>query len=265
MKITKKLFWKSFLLSFAISIVVASIIITSLYINKTSVNPTGEESTILLGVTSNDKLIALTVVNCNPSNNRIQFLQIPDNTLLSDGKVLQDLFDNNIHLLKQNIEKLIGCKIDRYAFFDMNAISTLNNEIGRFEFLIPYKFVYNDHEHSGQSYMSGELAVAMFTYSGYDGKKVSYAQIGYSYLTSFLAKHATPSSSDRLSEVLISLNDDIKSNFSNKEIIEYCKFISKYSSMYQNTLSIKGITQETSSKVYFTPEQYNSDHNIFNK
>ncbi len=266
MKIKLTLFYKSFFLSLAIFALVSGIILTSLYMDKISVDPTGKESNLLVGVTHNGEIVSLSVINCNPENKSINFLSIPDNTLLADGRVLQALYQkNNLSPLKSTIEDLIGAKIDRYILFNAESISTLTNTIGSFDYLILYPFMYNNHEHLGFSYMYGELAYEMFTYEKYDMTKVSMASIGDSYLRSFLTAHANPLTAGKIAQAISSfeISSNINTNLSNEEIVEYCNLFAKYSSFNHAIVNLEGQTHLTSSRLYFTPNSYHSDKNIF--
>ena len=268
MKIKSKLFYKSFFLSLAIFALVAGIILTSLFMDKVSVYPTKEESNVLVGITHNGEVISLSVINCDPKNSTIRFLSIPDNTLLSDGRVLQALYQkNNLSLMESTVERLIGAKIDRYLFFSAESVSALTNEIGSFDYLILYPFTYKNHEHLGFSFMNGELAYEMLTYDGYDMTKVSMASIGDSYLRSFLTTHAGPVTSDMIAKALVSndISSGINTNLTNDEITEYCNFLAKYSSLNHESVYLEGQTHLTSSRLYFTPNTYHSDKNIFKK
>lgn len=268
MKITSKVFFRSFLLSFAIFAIVAGIIIASLYTDKISIDPTKEESNVLVGISHNGDIISVAVLSCDPKNNIITFLTIPDNTILSDGSVLQEHYVGSTQPgFKTHIEKMIGAKIDRYLILSVEAISQITNEIGRFEYLIPYKFTYNDIEHSGQSYMNGELAFAMFTYNGYDKTKVSLANIGDSYLRSFLTKHGNPATADKIAASISNnaLKKEINTNISSDELVKYCDFIARYSTMLHSTVTLEGEYHTTNENIYFYPSNLNSDHNIFKK
>lgn len=266
MKIQSKVFYKSFFISLLIFTLVAGIIISSLYMDSVAVEPAKRESNIMLGLSHNGKLISLLVLNCNPQNNSISFLPIPDNTILENGEILQEQYSTiRINKLRDSVEGLIGTKINRFIIFSTDALSGITNEVGKFEYLIPYKFVYDNHEHSGPSYMNGELTLAMFTYSGYDMTKTSMSDMASSYLYSFLLKHANPTEATKISDAINSsdIKKMIKTNMSNDEVIQYCDFLANYSTLMQRNISIEGTTHLTSSKLYFTPNNYNTDKNIF--
>lgn len=266
MKIQSKVFYKSFFISLLIFALVAGIIISSLYMDSVAVEPTKRESNILLGLSHSGKLISLMVMNCNPQNNSISFLPIPDNTILENGEILQDQYSTvRINKLRVAVEGLIGTRINRFIIFSTEALSSITNEVGKFEYLIPYKFVYENYEHSGPSYMNGELSLAMFTYSGYDMTKVSISEIASSYLYSFLLKHANPTSATKISDAINSadIKKMIQTNMSDNEVIQYCNFLANYSNLSQKNIGIEGTSHLTSSKLYFTPNRYNLDKNIF--
>ena len=63
MKFNKKIFYKTFLLAFLTFGVLSAIILTSLYIDANAIDPLNEETTVLLGITNNDKVLSLCVVN----------------------------------------------------------------------------------------------------------------------------------------------------------------------------------------------------------
>lgn len=266
MKLQSKVFYKSFFISLAIFAVIAGIMITSFYMESVAVEPTKRESNILVGIQHKGSIISLLVMNCDPKNNSISFLPIPDNTLIANGEVLQNQYSTiRINKLKDAVEDIIGASINRYIIFSTDAVATITNEVGKFEYLIPYKFMYNDHEHSGPSYMNGELSKAMFTYSGYDMTKVSISEMASTYLYDFLSKHANSSGASGIAESINSTETRkmIHTNLSKEEVVQYCNFLANYQSLTHRTLALKGETHLTSSKLYFTPETYNSDKNIF--
>lgn len=266
MKFHSKVFYKSFFISMAVFAIIATIIVASFYSEAIAIEPTQRESNVLMGISHGGKIISLLVLNCNPKSNTIAFLPIPDNTLLSDGDVLQNQYSpTRIKNMVNSVEELIGARINRYIIFSTDALAAITNSVGKFDYLIPYKFIYNNYEHSGPSYMDGELSKAMFTYTGYDMTKVSISEIGNSYLHSFLSKHATPNGSLKLAEAINSkdVRKLMQTNISQDEMDEYCKFLSNYSSLTHKPVELDGNTHLTSSKLYFTPTTFKSDKNIF--
>lgn len=268
MKIKFNLFLKSFLLSFAAFALVACIILASLYINAVSIEPEKEETTVLLGIADKEKLLSLTVINFDPSSTKISFLPIPDNTLLESNTLLQATYPTaSVDTALESIELIIGAEIDRYAILSVDALAYAVNEMGGFEYLIPNKFVYNGKLYSGpERNMNGDLARAMFTYKGYDMKKVSISDMGLSFLYSFLSKFANSSYTYKMGEVLTSdtMLRLIDTDLSDKELLAYCSLLSRYSSYSINEIKLMGTYHdEASSSIYFTPNNYNSDKNIF--
>lgn len=266
MKIKLNLFFRSFFLSFVIFALVSGIIMTKLYIDVVAIDPANKESNVLIGVTNGDKLISLAVINLNPEGNCISFLPIPDNTLISNGKVLQSLYENNgISNIKNAIEGLIGTTIDRYILFSTRAISALTDSVGIVNCYIYNPFLYNGTYYSGQRSMNGELAEAMFTYDGYDMTKVSLSEIGRSYMEGFLSDHAKPQT---VSGIASTVNSEsfrklIDTDLSGKEVLAYCDFLAKYELFSHKFIELPGYSTTTSSSIYFTPDNTNSTQNIF--
>lgn len=268
MKIKASLFIKSFLLAFIALALVAAIIITSTYIERSTVSPEATESTLLIGLVDRNKALSLIVINFDPVNSMISFLPIPDNTLLENSVILQSMYENNdATKIVNSIEGIIGTDIDRYALFSTDALVNVVNDMGEFEFLIPHKFVHDGQLHSGlEKYMNGELAKAMFTYGEYDMKKVSLSDIAVSFVYSFLSKYANSSYSADLQNALISafVDNTIITNLNKDEIAGYCTLFAKYSAYSHRELKIKGtVHNDSSSSVYFTPETLHSNKNIF--
>lgn len=266
MKITSKIFYRSFILSFAIFALVAAIILVSLYIDKTSVDPTKKESNVLVGVVNGGKIFSLCVVNCDPEDDTFTFLPIPDNTMIPENTSLQNMYySGKLNDMINAIEDMIGARIDRHILFTVSSLTALTEKVGGFEYLIPYKFVHNDHENSGQTFMTSELTYAMFNYDGYDMTQVSLSDIGDSYLRSFLTKHGN---SNALNKLLSAISDDkvtsgLITNISSDEMEEYCILISEYSNMIHNGLKIAGEYHTTNENIYFLPLDLKVDKNIF--
>lgn len=266
MKIKAQLLLKSFLLSFLLFALISSIIIANAYMEKVSLKPLEKESNILIGVVHDNQLISIAVLNFNPQKGEIAFLPIPDNTLISDNTVLQDLYKaNNAKNLISKVENLVGANIQRHLILSTDAIREITNQVGKVNFYIPYKFVHNDTEFSGQSNLSGDTAYSMFAYTGYNMKEVSISDMASSFLQSFLSNHANSSSIGKIKTALCSANvlKATITNLTNEEISAYCDYISDYSSLSHRFLQIKGTTQSTSKSKYFTPDELIATKNIF--
>ena len=268
MKINFRLLIKSFLLSFIILSIVSAIIITSVYMDRTNIDPAVDESLVLLGLINEEKAISLTLMHFNPKGNEIKFLPIPDNTWMNDNCILQDLYStDNLDPLITNIDLLTGAKIDRYLFLSVDALSDITDRMGKISFYISNKFVNDD---SGSSYhgmcdMNGELVKTMFTYRGYDHSVVSMSDISLSFLMTFLSESCSQASISHLeSEFLSRANSsDIISNISSKEIGKYCELLSSYQTQTHTQLNLRGETHINKSSKYFIPEKINSNQNIF--
>ena len=266
MKIKINLFNKSFLLSLLAFSVIAAIIITSLYLDKNSIDPQNKESNVLIGVTEKDKIISLCVINFNPKGNAINFLPIPDNVWIDSGIVLQDLYNkNNISQLEKSIEELIGTKINRYLLLNIDTVAKINNQMGIFDYPVQFPFEYNNQTKSGYIQINGELVKAMFTYKGYDLLSVSLSSIGLSYLNTFISTYTKPQHIQRLMQIMSSndIINDSHTNLDKKEITSYVEFLSKYDQLTQNTIELLGTYNQASSSTYFIPENTKSDKNIF--
>ena len=79
-----------------------------------SLKPLEKESNILIGIIHEDQVISLAVLNFNPEKSEIAFVPIPDNTLVSENTILQDLYQKgNVKTIVGKVENLIGTNIDR--------------------------------------------------------------------------------------------------------------------------------------------------------
>ena len=265
MKIKSNLFFKSFLISFIVLGLVAAIVITNLYVTKVAVDPENRESNILIGLTNNGKIISLTLLHCDPQDKSVTFLAIPDNTMLSNGNVIQNLYQpGDPELMIDYIESISGADVNRYIIFSMDAVVSLVNNIGEFEYLIRFPFVYNGTEYSRTTPMTGELSRAMFTYKQYDMTNVSLSKIGETFLANFILNNSNMGTMDTIYSLLKSMaRIDMKTNLSDKEMREYCNFFANFSSMKQNSVYIDGETVATSSSLYFIPTNDKLTQNIF--
>ena len=268
MKIKIALLIKSFLLAFVALALTSAIIITSLYIDRNSLRPESDETTVLIGIEDKNKMIALTVINFDPQNSMVSFLPIPDNTLLENSVILQSLYSKeNPAALIDRVEGIIGTQIHRYAIFSTTALVDVIDDMGEFEYLIPHKFVYEGQLHSGlEKSMDGSLAKAMFTYTEYDMKKVSISDMAMSFIYSFLSKFATSSYSAQLQDALVSVFEDntIATNLEKEELISYSQLFSRYTSFSHKEVKLEGtVHNDSSSSIYFTPNTLYSTKNIF--
>ena len=146
MKIKWKFFYKSFLLAFLTFAIISSIIITNLYLDANAVDPLHKESTVLLGITENDKLISLCVININPQNNSFSFLPIPENVWIENGQVLQNQYNKkDISEFNTSIRNLIGTKINRYIFITTNDLNEIFSNMGESPIKLTYKAFFDKY------------------------------------------------------------------------------------------------------------------------
>ena len=266
MRIKNNLFSKSFLFSFVAFALLATVIITSLYLDETAVDPKNKESNILIGLSEDNNILSLCVVHLDPKSNSIDFLPIPDNVWIENGVVLQKLYEKrNINNLENAIESIIGAKIDRYLVFTVDTIAELNNEMGVFDYQVQYPFVYKNETKAGYLHIDGNLTKAMFRYQGYDFLNASLSKIGYSYMNTFLSIYTKHNHIQKLTDI-ISSNSFLKkahTNLKKNEMKEYCNILSQYSTLSQRTLELSGTYNQASSSTYFIPDNPKSEKNIF--
>lgn len=265
MKVKSNLFLKSFAISFLIFFLIAAIVLTNLYMTRIAVDPENRESNILIGLTHNGEVVSLALLHCDPKDKTVTFLAIPDNTMLANGSVLQNMYQpGDPGLIIDGVEDITGAYVNRYVIFSMDAVVSMVNEVGKFEYLIRYPFTFNGTEYSGTTYMTGDLAKAMLTYKNYDMSSVSLAKIGETFLTNFISSNSNKSSMDALDKLMKSMaRIDLKTNLSDKEMTQYFNFFATFSTMQQKIVSIEGKTEATSSSLYFIPANYKATKNIF--
>lgn len=266
MKVKSDLLYKSFFISLVAFAIIAAIVLANLYFARIAIDPEARESNILIGLVDGRDIISLTLVHCNPQKNALTFLPIPDNTMLSDGKILQSLYSiGRPNQLIQSLENITGAIVHRYIFFSVDAMGQLVDSLGNFEYLIRSPFNFNNYEYSGNVSMSGDVAKAMFTYKYYDKSKVSMSLIGEAFIQSFLSKYGNISNSSKITDLIIKSSKDyrINTNLSSEEIHKYSYFISNFSLLAKQSISIAGESKTGSSITYFVPENYKTNKNIF--
>ena len=266
MKIKSELFKKSFLISLIVFAIISAIIMTNLYFESMIVDPTERKSNVLIGLTHNGDLISVALLHCNPKNNSITSLAIPDNTMLSNGNILQNLYSSGKpSALIDTIEDLTGAKVNRYLFITMDSLISLTEGVDKFEYLIRHPFVFNGNEYSGNVYMTGELAKAMFTYRNYDASKVSMADMGETFLYNFISTQSNSNNMEAVKSALIVNKSklNLKTNLTDDEINAYCDFFANFSSITQNTVKLEGETMSSSTNTYFIPSTNKATKNIF--
>ena len=265
MKIKFNLFSKSFLLSFLTFGLIAAIIITSLYLDANAIDPKNEETNMLVGITDENGILSICVLNFNPSSNSISFLPVPDNVWLENGIVLQNSYKTyDITNFKYSLEALIGTKINRYLLLSVDSVAEINDKMGAFDYQVQYPFAHDNEIQTGFLHIYGDMTKSMFSYN-YDFSKVSVSKIAFTYLNTFLATYAKPSHIQKLSDLLSSQSFISKThtNLSKNEIKTYCEIFSQYSSFNNKTIELNGTYNQASSSIYFIPENTKSDKNIF--
>lgn len=268
MKIRSRLFVKSFLLSLVIFVLLAAIIVTSLYMDKTALLPTQRETTVLVGIVDGDTVISLAVLRADPQSSEIKLLPVPDNTIV-DGKILQEQYNKgDADTLLNYLSGIVGRNIDRYLLISPNALESAVNTVGTFQYFIQYQFLYSGVAYGGNySKMNGELVRAMLTYGGYDRKSVSVSTLSLNFFSYFMTKYSNTADFDEIYGLLersVSSGES-DTDLTDGELAEYLELLSKYSEYAHTTLTLSGKTDGTSSEInYFIPESLHSETDIFN-
>ncbi len=267
-KIRSRLFVKSFLLSLVIFVLLAAIIVTSLYMDKTALLPTQRETTVLVGIIDGDSVVSLAVLCADPQKSEIKLLPVPDNTIV-DGKILQEQYKREeADTLLEYLSGIVGRNIDRYLLISADALESSVNTVGTFTYFIQYQFLYSGRAFGGTySKMNGELVRAMLTYGGYDRKSVSVSTVSMDFFTYFMTKYSAAADFDEIYNVIersVS-GGESDTNLTGGELAEYLELLSKYSEYTHITLTMSGKTDGTSSEInYFIPESLHSETDIFN-
>ncbi len=265
MKVKSDVLYKSFFISLIAFAIIAAIILGGLYFDRIAVDPTQRSSNILVGLTDGNDIISLTFIHCDPKNNSLSFLPVPDNTMLQDGRILQEFYSiARPSELIRSLENLTGAVVNRYIFFTVDAMAELVDSLGKFEYLIRYPFTYNGNENSGNANMNGELAKAMFTYKSYDRSKVSMSHIAEAFIQSFLSKHGNASNINKMADSIVKSASKYRVNtdLTDEEIYAYCSLFSSFSQFAKHSVALEGETKTGSSNQYFVPD-YTKNKNIF--
>lgn len=253
---------KSFLKSFCISTfafsIIAALIITCAYFAAVSVDPQNKSEVLLVAFADNNgDIISMAAVKTVPKANSVEFVPIPDNTIVKDETVLQSLYkEQGIERICAEVETLISAKISRYLVFTPEKLSAVVDAMGEFEYSINYPFYYNGEELAGTKLINGDMASSMLLYKQYDLTSVSYSRIGVSFLQSFLSKYASDECADLLLQSLLSEGycESKYTNISADEMREFITLLSGYSSMSHRSTELEGEYNITSARIYFVPK-----------
>ena len=168
MKMNKNLqvFFKSFVISFLIFSLLSATIIAVSYSSAVSVDPQNKASVVMLAVTDEQyKVISISVIHIDPQGKKITVADIPDNTVLGEDTLLQDLYKKgNVSDLKKKVGELMGVKISRYMILSPEKIKSIVDSMGSFEYTLSYPFEYNSSTYAGTVLLDGALAREMFLF-----------------------------------------------------------------------------------------------------
>ncbi len=205
------------------------------------------------------------------------FTSIEPNTLI-DSSILPELYGNTTVCLSdiyyqygheafiRSVEKLIGLKIDRYAYINLDEFPKIIDTIDGVDFKVPCDMKYDDNKgqlhiniKAGKQTLNGEKALQVLRFNKYEGMENSRLDTTISLAKALMEKISSVTFITRADAIFEIVENMIFTNFSAGDLIAQKRTILSYNDSESNydsvTVELVGNYTTINDRLCFIPDK----------
>ena len=234
---------------------------------------TGKANVLLLGVDKDGlRTDTIIIASYNLDENKVNMLSIPRDTRMYIGRQYQKI--NAAHALSQNgkikgpqgtieaVTRLTGIPINYYVEFSCNAFRNTIDALGGVEIDVPQRMKYSDPVqdlyidlHPGLQLLDGDKAEQLVRFRKYPRGDIQRVEMQQTFVKALAEQKLNITILDNIPEIFKVLQNDVKTNFTIKDILKYLPNLRELSAESINMYSLPGD---------FSGEQYSGSYWIAN-
>ncbi len=224
------------------------------------------------------------VVNFNSKTNKVKVLSIPRDTKVewteTQRSKLREYKGTNIYTTKINemtayggienirdftinqIENMLGVKIDNYVIINLEAFRKIVDTIGGVEVDVPSRMYYRDRAQGlfidlqpGLQLLDGSKAEQLVRFRQYLNGDVDRIQVQQLFLKAFAAKIMSPQTITKVPQFIPILFSYIKTDVSLSQIAAYYPFLQSFNMNYLSFNTLPGEGRYEGGISYFFPDR----------
>lgn len=198
------------------------------------------------------------LLHYNPKTKKATLVSIPRDTLVQlkgkNDKINAAHFYGGVNLAVDTVQNLLGIKINYYVKIDLQGFIKLIDILGGVEMKIEHRMDYDDntqnlhiHFTKGQTVLlNGEKAMEFFRWrenndgTGLANGDLDRINIQHTFIQKVLEKVKSPSIITKIPSILSAVPENVDTNMSPKDILEYGYIFSKIDSSNLNITTLKG-------------------------
>jgi LCP family protein required for cell wall assembly len=224
------------------------------------------------------------VVNFNSKTNKVKLVSIPRDTKVdwtdAQRNKLQEYKGSTVYTSKINemtayggmenirdftideIENMIGSKVDNYIIVNLDAFRKIVDAIGGVEVDVPQRMQYTDNAQGlyidlspGLQVLDGDKAEQLVRYRQYLNGDVDRIQVQQLFLKAFAQKVMSPQMLPKIPQIVPIIFSSIKTDASLTEVSKYYPFLQSFNMNYLSFNTIPGEGRYEGGVSYFFPDR----------
>lgn len=249
----KKKFWNTFLICFAVEIIIVAVIFGIWKFNNMfytnigggmeleALSPiSGNEprNVIILGTDKSGlRSDVIMVMSVYPEKNTVSLMSVPRDTKVqinrSNRKINSALQIGGDELAVQTVKDLLSIPIHDYVVVNFDAVETIIDELGGIRFNVPCDMHYEDpeqdlfiHINKGEQLLNGEKAVQVLRFRQYPMADLQRNQVQQDFFKAAFSQKFQPQYIGKVPAIYGLITENVRSSMSANEVLGYLSVIS---------------------------------------
>ncbi len=249
----KKKFWNTFLICFAVEIIIVAVVFGIWKFNNmfytniggglelealSPVSGSEPRNVIILGTDKSGlRSDVIMIMSVYPEKNAVSLMSVPRDTKVqierSTRKINSALQIGGDELAVQTVKDLLSIPIHDYVVVNFDAVETIIDELGGIRFNVPCDMHYEDpeqdlfiHINKGEQLLNGENAVKVLRFRQYPMADLQRNQVQQDFFKAAFAQKFQPQYIGKVPAIYGLITENVRSSMSANEVLGYLSVIS---------------------------------------
>ncbi|MBQ3053825.1 MAG: LCP family protein [Clostridia bacterium] len=160
--------------------------------------------------------------------------------------------------LVEQVENLMGVKIDNYVFMNYEGFRNVIDAIGGVDFYVPQDMHYSDPEQDlyinlkeGQQHLDGDKAEQLVRFRRYPMGDIARTQVQRDFVMALYKQKLNSDLIKKYKEIIPAVMDFVDTNISLQDALQYASFVSKFDVNSINTYQLPGEAKDINGVSYY--------------
>lgn len=242
-----------------------------------------QEINALISGTNENLTDTMIYVNYNVETGKVAMMSIPRDTYITNeyciGHKLNSLYrGKNTEQFIEQIEELLGVKLDYYLIFDAKMVHEIVDAIGGVEVNVPIRMKYDDPTQNlhidlkpGTQVLNGKQAEQFVRYrkgndgSGYARGDIQRTEVQQQFIKNFISAVLSPKNITKIPDLINIALDNTDTNITAREALKYVTDVKKIDTSNILSLTAPGEAKYIDKLSYFILDETKTKELVKNK